>query len=93
MLGLLCKANELAKQSREAEAGKLSDDVTACIESAYDAILGHARIEYAADGPIDPRYKPDGIALSTRLGQYRANHLAFIHDLTIPFTTTDPSNC
>jgi hypothetical protein len=83
---LLTKANELTKQALKKGEEKLPDEVIAYIEDAYGTILEHAEAEYRADEPIDSRYKPEGIALYRRLKNYKRDHLAFIHDLFIPFT-------
>jgi cell division protein FtsB len=86
MRELLSEANELAHTARSEGAGHLEADTIRYIENRYDLILDLAEKEYEAAGPYNPKYKPEGITLYLRLREYNASHLAFIHDLSIPFT-------
>lgn len=86
MIKLLNMANGVCKEACADNLCAISPDRIAAIESRYDMIVALAEREYEADQPINPKYKPDGIALFTRLKEYRNEHLAFIHDLRIPFS-------
>jgi len=86
MIPLLCEANELAKKAREKDGPAISGDVLDSITSRYGAIIKLAEAEYERDGPFMSKYKPEGIALSRRLGVYQENHLLFMYDLSVPFT-------
>ena len=51
----------------------------------YDDILKTASREYQSDYEANA-YKDDERKLITRLGEYKENHLLFMHDFKIPFT-------
>jgi predicted secreted protein len=85
MRSLFCIANDAAKTAREEGLLSLSSEDIAAFEARYDAILELAEREYEAQLQLPARYRPEGIALFTRLKQYRNCHLAFMHDLRIPF--------
>lgn len=60
-------------------------DAVADVESRYDAALETAAAEYGRDGPFNPKYKPEGLALSNRLREHRENHLLFLRREDVPF--------
>jgi len=86
MAALLNKANDACKKARAEGLNALLPETISDIEAHYDRIISAAKAEYAACPAPNPKYKPEGIALSNRLGEFRDNHLAFIHDLNIPFS-------
>jgi len=86
MTALLSKANELAKKARDNGSSAISGDVIDEITSLYDAVIELAKEEYERDGPFKEKYKPEGIALSRRLGTFRDSHLLFLHDLSVPYS-------
>jgi hypothetical protein len=85
MYELLLEANQKARAARACGAQALKDGDVDNIRGRYDEILDDADAWYAAGGPYNPRYMPDGIALSARLRKYRDNHLLFTRDLSVPF--------
>jgi hypothetical protein len=85
MRSLLCEANDLCKAARTDRVEALDDDAIAGIEARYDAIIATAESEYALAASLPVRYRPDGVALYRRLKEFKCNHLAFTHDLSIPF--------
>ena len=64
---------------------KLDDNTIAGIEARFDAIIATAENEYADVASLPAKYRPEGVALYKRLKEFKCNHLAFIHDLSIPF--------
>lgn len=85
MRTLLCEANDAAKNARTQGLDSLpATDITA-FKARYDAIVTLGTGEYAAIKPIHCKYRPEGMALCARLGNYRESHLAFIQDFRIPF--------
>ena len=85
MYALLCEANDLAKRARHKGDANLAPEKIAEVESNYDAICFLAESEYRKGAPYHPKYRPEGMALAARLREHRVNHLAFLHDLSIPF--------
>jgi hypothetical protein len=51
----------------------------------YDAVIAKGEAEYTEEMKLPAKFRPDGIALLTRLKAYRNNHLLFAHDLSVPF--------
>ena len=80
-------ADGLALRKAALASGEWPPDpeAVADVESRYDAALQTAAAEYERDGPFNPKYRPEGIALSNRLREYRANHLMFLHRGDVPF--------
>ena len=64
----------------------VGDEVIADITSRFNEIIALGEAEYAADMPISPKYRPEGIALGKRLKDFRDNHLLFLRDSAIPFS-------
>ncbi|MDR3137149.1 MAG: IS66 family transposase [Coriobacteriales bacterium] len=85
MSALLCEANDTCKEAREADVKALEDDVIADIEARFDDIVAVAEDEYVDAAKLPAKYRPEGVALYKRLGEFKGSHLAFIHDLNIPF--------
>lgn len=85
MAEVLKDALAAAKAASAEGLAAVPDDVAAGIEARYDAALDLAEREYGRDGPFNPKYKPEGMALANRLREYKANHLLFLHATSIPF--------
>lgn len=85
MRSALADGLELRKAALAAGEWPPDPGAVAGVESRYDAALELAAAEYERDGPFNPKYKPEGIALSGRLREYRANHLMFLRDEAVPF--------
>jgi transposase/uncharacterized small protein (DUF1192 family) len=85
MRALLCEANDRCKKARKVGDEALDDDTMAAIEARFDSIIATAESEYADVAGLSAKYRPEGVALYKRLKEFKANHLAFIHDLNIPF--------
>jgi hypothetical protein len=85
MRALLCEANGRCKDAREVGASALDDNVIADIEACFDGIIAVAESEYADVVELPAKYRPEGVALYRRLKEFKGNHLAFIHNLGIPF--------
>ena len=64
-------------------------DQVAAIRARYMAALDLADEEYARDGPFEPKYAPDGLALSRRLREYADQHLLFLERADVPFTNNE----
>jgi len=86
MYALLLKSNDWAKEARGQKQASLTLTQVTEIESRYDEICEIAEAEYIDEMSLPKKYQPDGIALCRRLGEYKANHLAFTRDLSIPFS-------
>ena len=84
MRALLAEANEAAKAAR-ASGAALDAEAAAAFAARYDEILALAAAEYAAGPPVPAKYKPEGVALSNRLREYRDSHLLFLRDPAAPF--------
>jgi hypothetical protein len=82
---LLCEANDRCKKARKADAKSLDKNVIADIEGRFDDIIATAEGEYADAAGLPAKYRPEGVALYERLKKFKGSHLAFIHDLNIPF--------
>ena len=80
-------ADGLALRKSALTSGEWPPDPAAVadVEARYDSALATAAAEYERDGPFNPKYKPEGIALSNRLRDYRENHLMFLRDAAVPF--------
>lgn len=85
MYTLLLKANAWAKDARTQKQTSLTPGQITEIESRFDEICEMAEVGYTEELTLPKKYQPDGIALSRRLKEFKANHLAFIYDLSIPF--------
>lgn len=85
MANLLREANRQAKQARARGETTIEEQVAARIERKYDLVLALAEKEYARDPRLKTKYKPEGLALFKRLREYKAEHLAFMRDLNLPF--------
>lgn len=70
--------------------GRMPDAAqVAAIRARYVAALDLADAEYARDGPFEPRYAPEGLALSRRLREYADQHLLFLERADVPFTNNE----
>jgi hypothetical protein len=85
MRALLCEANDLCKQARNAGAKALDEDVIADIEARFDDIVATAEGEYADVTLLPAKYRPEGVALYKRLKEFKCSHLTFIYDTDVPF--------
>ena len=85
MYALLLKAKALSDEGRESGKSSLTPEQIAQIKSRYDEVCALAESEYASELTLPKKYQPDGVALYKRLYEYKENHLAFIHNLAIPF--------
>jgi hypothetical protein len=85
MYALLNEANAIAKECRATDVAQVSKETLAELERRYDEVIDLAEREYMTDAPIPAKYRPEGIPLYTRLRKYKGNHLAFLHNLAIPF--------
>ena len=85
MRSALADGLELRKAALASGTWPPDPEAVADVESRYDAALRTAAAEYERDGPFNPKYKPEGIALSNRLREYRANHLMFLSEADVPF--------
>lgn len=85
MTSLLCIANEACKAAREQGREHLGTTFITAIEDRYSAICNLAEKEYEDALSLPAKYQPEGIALYTRLKKFQQAHLAFLHDLSIPF--------
>ena len=86
MHALLVCANKEAIAARKANLVCLPQEVIDGFYERYDKIIALAKEEYERDGPFNPKYKPEGIRLFTRLDKYEDDHLRFLKNLTVPFT-------
>jgi hypothetical protein len=57
-------------------------DKAASFNARYDSILDTAKDEYEYEPPS--HYYKEGFNLSVRLGEYKENHLLFLHDARVP---------
>lgn len=85
MTSVLVEAHEACKAARNLGMKSLSAEAIASFTARYDSACRLAKTEYESGGPYHSKYKPEGINLSKRLIEYRDCHLAFMHNLDIPF--------